>query len=238
MDALTDELSSHPDPLFVSSILHDLRFGCSIGFKGNLLVSVVSNNLSSALDHPEIVDGNLASKCARGHTAGPFAAPPFPHFRSSGVVLTKSGRHRLIKHLSASEGNSADTFIDKEEFAFRLITVDTVANHVRRTGPGGLVCKVDLDHAFHLCPVHPDDWPWLCLSWRRQLTSRGQGRHVPYWRRGYCPSCSIPVGVCGSPDYQNLSCCCPIPATLKWKTGGSTVLTPAISTLEGCRAYA
>ncbi|XP_065197849.1 uncharacterized protein LOC135829374 [Sycon ciliatum] len=118
--------------------------------------------------HPEVVDQYLATECQRGHTAGPFTAPPFACLRTSGVgvVPKKSGGHRLIMHLSAPQGNSVNTFIDPDQYRFKLITIDCIADHVRRTGPCALITKVDLKHAFRLCPVHPDDWPLLGMQWR------------------------------------------------------------------------
>ncbi|XP_065196629.1 uncharacterized protein LOC135828125 [Sycon ciliatum] len=168
IDALHTELLAHPNPAFVHSLISNLRAGCRIGFTGPRDVSVRSPNLSSAAAHPEVVDQYLATECSRGHTAGPFNAPPFVHLRTSGVgvVPKKSGGHRLIMHLSAPDGNSVNSFIDKQAYRFSLITIDTIADHVRRTGPGALLSKVDLKHAFRLCPVHPDDWPVLGMLWK------------------------------------------------------------------------
>ena len=131
-------------------------------------MSARSPNLSSAAAHPEVIDQYLATECSRGHTAGPFNAPPFVHLCTSGigVVPKKSGGHRLIMHLSAPDGNSVSSFIDKQAYRFSLITIDTIADHVRRTGPGALLSKVDLKHAFRLCPVHPDDWQLLGMLWK------------------------------------------------------------------------
>ena len=168
IDTLADELSTHPDRHFVQSLIRDLRFGCRISFTGNRSISLFSPNLSSAIEFPDVVDEHLATECARGHTSGPFPAPPFKHMRTSGigVVPKKSGGHRLILHLSALAGDSVNSHIDKDEFKFRLITVDTIADHVRRTGEGALLFKVDLKHAFRLCPVHPDDQPLLGMFWK------------------------------------------------------------------------
>ena len=105
----------------------------------------------------EVVDQYLATECSRGHTAGPFNAPPFVHLRTSGVgvVPKKSGGHRLIMHLSAHDGNSVNSFIDKQAYRFSLITIDTIADHVRRTGPGALLSKVDLEARFPTLPRAP-----------------------------------------------------------------------------------
>ena len=72
----------------------------------------------------------------------------------------------LIMHLSAPQSNSVNSFIDKSAFSFTMISVDTIADHVRSHGTGALMCKVDLKQVFCLCPVHPDDRPLLGMLWR------------------------------------------------------------------------
>ncbi|XP_066914570.1 uncharacterized protein [Clytia hemisphaerica] len=37
---------------------------------------------------------------------------------------------------------------------------------MRLMGPGCYMGKIDIKHAFRLCPVHPDDWPLLGYCWQ------------------------------------------------------------------------
>eukprot|EP00111_Clytia_hemisphaerica_P015890 TCONS_00046951-protein len=37
---------------------------------------------------------------------------------------------------------------------------------IRLVGPGCFMGKIDIKHAFRLCPVHPDDWPLLGYHWQ------------------------------------------------------------------------
>ena len=168
ISALKIELESHPDDQLVASLLHDLEFGFRIGFGNCLSESFLSRNLSSAADNAEVVDDYLRQECERGHTAGPFEEPPVLPIHTSGIGVEpkKSGGVRLIMHLSAPAGRSINDGIKNSDFSFQMISVDTVADHVMRTGKGALLCKVDIKHAFRLCPVHPNDWPLLGICWR------------------------------------------------------------------------
>eukprot|EP00117_Sycon_ciliatum_P020140 scpid38648/ scgid18029/ len=164
---LETELQSHPDSHLVQSVLSDLRHGCRLGFTGNREHSAIASNLSSAHRFPSVVSEYLAKECTLLHTCGPFDQPPFLPFRTSGigVVPKKSGGHRLILHLSAPANNSINDFINQEDRTFKMISVDNICDHVKRVGPGALLTKVDLRHAFRLIPVHPDDWPLLGMCW-------------------------------------------------------------------------
>ena len=105
ISALKTELSKHPDREFVSFLLDGLSHGFRIGYTGPR-DTLISSNLSSALNQPEIVSQYLSRECEHGHTAGPYETPPCSPFRSAGVgvVPKKSGGHRLIVHLSAPNG--------------------------------------------------------------------------------------------------------------------------------------
>ena len=164
---LAAELSLHPDSSFRSFLLHGLTHGFRIGYNGPRDF-LISKNLSSAIENPEIVDNYLADECVRGHTAGPFDTPPCMPFRSAGlgVVPKKSGGHRLIVHLSAPYGSSINDGICKESHGLQYITVDDVIQHVVQLGLGALMFKVDIKHAFRLIPVHRDDWSILGMVWR------------------------------------------------------------------------
>jgi len=121
----------------------------------------------TCLSNPEVVDGYLSTECMRGHMAGPYPEPPFENMRCSGigVVPKKSGGFRLIMHLSAPTGNSINDGIDPEQFSLHYVTVDDALRLVNKHGRGALLAKVDMKHAFRICPVSPLDWPLLCIFW-------------------------------------------------------------------------
>lgn len=157
----------HPDPEFVAYLLHGLSNGFRIGYTGPR-DTLISNNLASAHSQPDIVSSYLSKECSLGHTAGPYDIPPCLPFRSAGigVVPKKSGGHRLIVHLSAPQGSSINDGISSDEYSLQYVTVDDFVRQVVRLGKGALMFKVDIQHAFRLIPVHPDDWPILGMVWQ------------------------------------------------------------------------
>ncbi len=36
---------------------------------------------------------------------------------------------------------------------------------IQEVGQGAILAKTDIDHAYKLIPVHPDDVPALCIRW-------------------------------------------------------------------------
>ena len=147
-------------------IISGLRTGFDIGYQGKR-VSMLSPNLISALEHPDVVSTHLATECSRGHTAGPYESPPCHPLRTSGigVVEKKSGGHRLIVHMSAPSGASVNDCIDRDQFHLAYITVDDIIKHVCKFGKGALIYKVDIKHAFRNIPVRKCDWPLLGMQW-------------------------------------------------------------------------
>ena len=87
---LSTELKHLPDQQFVTSLLHDLQWGCHVGYTGPRFARITPN-LTSALRHPDAVSAALAKEVSNGHTAGPFQTPPIPNLQCSplGVVPKK-----------------------------------------------------------------------------------------------------------------------------------------------------
>ena len=78
---------------------------------------------------------------AANQLAGPFSSLPIPylHCAGVGVVEKKSGRWRLINHLSAPFGQAINEFIDKDSFSLRYSTIDDAIAICNRLGPGTLL---------------------------------------------------------------------------------------------------
>ena len=108
---LHQELSSHPDQVFVKQLIHDLQYGCAIGYSGSQF-SHCSTNLPSAFQQPSVLDTSLASECSAGRILGPFQSPPLPNLRCSGlgVIPKHDGEWHTIYHLSAPHGTSINDF--------------------------------------------------------------------------------------------------------------------------------
>ena len=66
LHALQAELAIHPDWTFVHKLIHDLQYGCDIGYTGPQF-SHYSNNLPSSFQHPSTLDDNITVECNAGH---------------------------------------------------------------------------------------------------------------------------------------------------------------------------
>ena len=165
--SLSAELKHHPDEQFIASLVHDLQWGCNIGYAGPRSARITPN-LKSAYLHPEAVSAALVKEVSNGHTAGPFPTPPIPNLQCSplGVVPKKDGSWRIIMDLSSPHGSSVNDFISKEDFALHYATFDQALTLVARYGTNALMAKLDIKIAFRLCPVRLEDRELLGIHWQ------------------------------------------------------------------------
>ena len=68
-------------------------------------------------------------------------------------------------HLSFPEGGSVNDGISVQDFPLKYITVSDAMDAVMALGRGALMAKIDIKHAFRLCPVRPEDQPLLGMCW-------------------------------------------------------------------------
>ena len=167
---LTELLSNHPDRIFVSNLCTGLSHGFRVGYKGGRFPRT-AKNLPSAKQHPSIIAENLLSEVEIGRLAGPFESPPFSNFQIHplGLVPKKnSQKWRTIFHLSYPKGtpDSLNANIPIEEFTLQYMRVDDAITLVLKHGQGCYMTKTDIQSAFRIIPVHPDDWELLGMSWK------------------------------------------------------------------------
>ena len=168
---LSSLLSGHPRRDFTSYLLQGLNIGFRVGYDGPHRARPASN-LRSSLARPKVIDSYLEAECQAGHTVGPFPSPPLPNFviNPLGAVPKKrSGKWRLIMHLSYPPGSSVNDGIDIRHFRLRYSTVSDAIDSVMRLGRGALMAKIDIKSAFRLCPVHPADHHLLGMKWKGQF---------------------------------------------------------------------
>ena len=116
-----------------------------IGYKGPVGPND-ARNLPSALQHPQIIDAELAKECAAGRILGPFHSRPLKNLRCSsiGIVPKKNNKWRMIMHLSAPAGNSINDFISKDDFSLHYTSIDDAVKILLSLGRGARMAKVDL----------------------------------------------------------------------------------------------
>ena len=168
---LSAELMHHPDQQYTASLLHNLQWGCNIGYTGPRLARITLN-LRSAHLHPEAISAALAKEVSNGHTAGPFLSPPIPNLQRSplGVVPKKDGTWHIIMDLSSPHGSSINDFIPKDDYMLHYASFDEALTLVARYGQKALMAKLDIKHAFHLCPVRLEDRELLGIHWQGKLS--------------------------------------------------------------------
>lgn len=109
----------------------------------------------------------ILNEVSRGHTCGPFSSPPFVPFHCSplGAVPKKDGSSRIILDLSSPSGFFINDGIPPEFFSVKYSSFDDAAAVVQDMGVGCFMAKIDIKHAFRLCPVHPSEWYLLGYKW-------------------------------------------------------------------------
>ena len=163
-----DSLLSGYDVEIHSFLISGFSVGFRIGFCGSLPLNSERNNFS-AFQCVEPVSTAILKELRRGHTAGPFSHPPRSDFMCSplGAVPKKDGTQRIILDLSAPSGFSVNDGIP--DCSVHYTSFDEAVELIKLMGKGCFLAKVDIRHAFRLCPVHPDDWHLLGFQWRGRL---------------------------------------------------------------------
>lgn len=75
----------------------------------------------------------------------------------------------MIVNLSAPEESSINDGIHEQFCSLTYIKVDDVIEQVLRLGPGSMLAKMDVESAYRIVPVHPDDRPLLGMRWKDKL---------------------------------------------------------------------
>ena len=120
--------------------------------------------------HTAVVGEYLWKEISAGRLIGPMPAEGI-HISRFGVIPKghTHGRWRLITDLSFPLGRSVNDGIDPERCSMSYITVDAVARTLASWGPGALMAKVDVEAAYRLIPVHPEDCQLLAVRWKGDI---------------------------------------------------------------------
>ena len=168
IDLLEDEFACHSDHSFVSALIHNMRSGAHIGYKGPRS-AFQARNLSSAYDHVDTVSAYLSNECAAGRWL--VYSITRPVLTCAAQALTQSpkslGEYKL-SCTSDPEGHSVNDGINKDNFFLHYVMVDDAVRLISKHGRGCLLAKAGLKHAFRICPVNKADWPLLGIHWRGQ----------------------------------------------------------------------
>ena len=162
-------LSSHPDQAYTRYICQGLRWGFRIGFQYGSPLKSAHSNMESADQHPEIISEYLHKECSLSRMLGPFSESSQLPTLAHQQIRSHSERprkFRLITDLSFPPGQSINDGIDPGLCSLVYTTVDKVASQAAALGRGALLAKVDIEAAYRLIPVHPQDRVLQGMRWR------------------------------------------------------------------------
>ena len=130
--------------------------------------------MPSATAHPEVVTAYLQKEQSLGRLLGPFPPShllPPTQLNRFGVIPKghNTGKWRLITDLSHPPTGSVNGGIEPELCSLSYTTVDDIANRILHIGKGALLAKVDIEAAYRLIPVHPDDRPLQAVQWNGSM---------------------------------------------------------------------
>ena len=166
-----DQLLIGYDKSEIEYLNSGFKKGFSIEYVGDR-VSRLSKNLISCFEKPEEVQKKLQKETALGRIAGPFLEPPFQAdyiISPIGIVpKSETGQFRLIQHLSFPENNSVNDGIIDESKTVNYASIDDAIAKLKTNGNGALMSKSDIDSAFRLIPVIPDDYPLLGMKFNHR----------------------------------------------------------------------
>ena len=165
-------LQDHPNRDLVSFFMSGIMQGFRIRF--NRIYHTLRSarkNLESAKERSEVVEEYLAAEISQNRVAGPFTRSSITDVDISRFGMIPKGyqsnKWRLIVDLSHPVGHSVNDGILR--CSLRYITVDTAISHIITFGPGTLLAKIDIKHAFRLLPLHPADRHVLAMHWNNNI---------------------------------------------------------------------
>ncbi len=164
------ELATHPDQKFARYVTQGIKQGFRVGFNHVAPLISSSSNMSSALEHPQVVSDYLQQEVTLNRMlVVPAADLPLIHCHISpfGVIpkRSKPGKWRLIVDLSSPSNASVNDGISRDMCSVTYTTIDRIANHILELGRGALMAKADIKQAYRIIPVHPEDRHLLAVQW-------------------------------------------------------------------------
>ena len=129
--------------------------------------------MPSAVAHPDVVSAFVTNEHRLNRILGPLpeSVARLVQCNRLGVVPKghTPGKWRLITDLSFPSGRSVNDGIDPTLCSLSYVSVDTVSAIVSALGTGSLLAMIDIEAAYRLVPVHPDDRPLLGLRWNGEV---------------------------------------------------------------------
>jgi len=167
-------MANHPDHRFREYVVNGIREGFRVGFDYGRKCTGAHRNMRSATQNPKVVSDYLLTECSAGRVVGPFqrdiASPGSIHTSRFGVIPKGTpGKWRLIVDLSYPEGESVNDGINTESCSLQYVKIEDAAREVLRQGYSSWMAKIDVQHAYRIIPIHPQDRWLLGMVWQDKL---------------------------------------------------------------------
>ncbi len=148
--------------------------GFRIGFSYSQAKCVsATQNMASVTEHPEVVKSYQQKEVEAGRVVGPVPEVWWPSIQISrfGVIPKphQPGKWRLIVDLSHPKNRSVNDGIEKELCSLSYASVGQAVKKCLQLGRGCQLTKIDVEAAYRIVPVHPDDRHLLGLYWDGQV---------------------------------------------------------------------
>jgi hypothetical protein len=131
------------------------------------LPAIVCKNAASATRNGEFMTDTIANWVKNEFVSGPFNEPPLPNFRVN-MLLAKEEKCKLrpIINLSAPKGASFNEAVDNTSTLKLTMCSPAIFSQVLlHAGKNALFAKADLQNAYKLIPVNPEDWRFFGFKW-------------------------------------------------------------------------
>ena len=167
------ELRDLPDRQCAEYLVKGISEGFRLGYKySNHRCRSASKNMLSAERNPRVIDEYLDKEIIAGRVVGPVNPSTCPVQISRFGVIPKGhqkDKWRLILDLSHPENYSVNDVIDPELCSLSYTSVDHAARMIVAQGKGALLAKLDLESAYRMIPVHPEDRLLLGMKWKGKI---------------------------------------------------------------------
>ncbi len=166
-------LGAHPDRAYVTYIVQGLREGFRVGCKWDTPLKSATRNMHSTTLRPAKISEYIDSELAKNRMLGPFplAWRHFLHVNHFGLIPKGhgTGKFRLIMDLSYPHGASVNDGIDPALTSLSYTSMNSAAQRMQQLGKGSLLAKMDIESAYRLVPIHPQDRILQVVEWEGEI---------------------------------------------------------------------
>ena len=93
----------------------------------------------------------------------------FHNFPNRVVPKSEPGQYTITQHLSYPEKTSIKDGIAEEFKTVSYASIDDAISRIKSHGSKALMCKTDIDSAFRLIPMNPEEYPLLGIKFNHRF---------------------------------------------------------------------